>query len=367
MACDVQQQKFISNNWREILNTKPHNKFTSACRKVLGNLVPRAGLLAVAVSAVGMLTLANDVSAAEKWKHGILTAKGDAGFFFMAENKGFYKKHGLDVEIIQFRGSKDLLRAVLAGEVDTADVTPSDGTIAFEKGAKLKYIGSTMVGYPYTLYARKGITKPEELAGKTMGISGVGSAPHIFGLVMLRALGVKVEDMKLANAGGSGSRMKALIGGRIDVTAGASEFTPKAEQMGIVVLGQASKLAPLFPRYYITASDETLKTRGEAAVNFLAGQMEGLDYALKHRDETIALTAKINNNKADNPEYSYMFDEIKNNKYISTTSEIKRPPLVWMQDMMIELGSQKKKVNIENFIDDSYRKKALAKVNLNAE
>lgn len=351
------------------MNTKPHNTFTSACRKVLGNLVPRTGLLAVVVSAVGMLTLADTASAAEKWKHGILTAKGDAGFFFMAESKGFYKKHGLEVEIIQFRGSKDLLRALLAGELDTADITPSDATIAFEKGAKIKYVGSTMIGYPYTLYSRKGITNPSELAGKTMGISGVGSAPHIFGLVMLRELGVKVEDMQLANAGGSGSRMKALIGGRIDVTAGASEYTPKAEQLGFNVLGHAYKLAPLFPRYYITVRDETIRTRGDGIVSFLAGQMEGLDYALKHRDETIALTAKLNNNKPDNPEYSYMFDEIKKNKYISTKSEIARPPLVWMQNMMIELGDQKKKVDIESFIDESFRKKALAKVQatLNAE
>lgn len=351
------------------MNTKPQNIFTSACRKVLGKLVPRAGMFAVAVSAVGMLTLADTASAAEKWRHGILTAKGDAGFFFMADHKGFYKKHGLDVEIIQFRGSKDLLRALLAGELETADATPSDVTIAFEKEAKIKYIGSTMIGYPYVLYSRKGITKPEELAGKTMGISGVGSAPHIFGLVMLRELGVKVEDMQLANAGGSGSRMKALVGGRIDVTASAAEYVPRAEKMGFNVIGQAHKLAPLFPRYYITARDETLKTRGDDAVKFLAGQMEGLDYALKHRDETIALTAKINNGKADNPEYSYMFDEIKDRKYISTTSEIARPPLVWMENMMIELGSQKKKVNIESFIDESYRKKALAKVKatLNAE
>jgi NitT/TauT family transport system substrate-binding protein len=334
----------------------------SLCRKILGSLVPRAGLVAVVASTVAMLALSDTASAAEKWRHGILTAKGDAGFYYMAETKGIYRKHGLDVEIIQFRGSKDLLRALLAGELDTADATPSDVTIAFEKGAKIKYIGSTMIGYPYALYSRKEITKPEQLAGKVIGTSGVGSAPHIFGLVMLRKLGVKVEGMQLANAGGSGSRMKALVGGRIDVTAGASEYVPQAAKLGINVLGKASELAPLFPRYYITARNETLKTKGDQAVNFLAAQMEGLDYALKHRDETIALTAKLNNDKVDNPEYSYMFDEIKNNKYISVRSDIARPPLVWMQDMMVELGEQKKKVNIEDFIDESYRKKALVKV-----
>jgi NitT/TauT family transport system substrate-binding protein len=334
---------------------------TSPSRSIFGRLTPRAGLLAMVTGLLAMLTMAGSASAADKWRHGILTAKGDAGFFYMAQHKGFYKKHGLDVEIIEFRGSKDLLRALLAGELDTADATPSDVTIAFEKGAKIKYIGSTMIGYPYVLYARKGLTKPEALAGKTLGISGVGSAPHIFGLVMLRKLGVNVDDLKLANAGGTGSRMKALIGGRIDVTAGASEFVPQAAKLGFNVLGTAAKLAPLFPRYYITARDETLKAKGAQAINFLAGQMEGLDYALKHRDETIALTAKINNGRADDPEYAYMFDEIKNNKYISVKSEIAREPLVWMQDMMVELGEQDKKVNIENFIDESYRKQALVK------
>jgi NitT/TauT family transport system substrate-binding protein len=334
----------------------------AAVRKSFAGLVPSAGLFAILVGVVAVMTLVSSASAAEKWRHGILASKGDAGFYYMGEEKGIYKKHGLDVEIIEFRGSKDLLRALLAGELDTADATPSDVTIAFEKDAKIKYIGSTMIGYPYALYTRKGLTKPDQLAGKVMGTSGFGSAPHIFGLVMLRKLGVTVEDMQLANAGGSGPRMKALVGGRIDITAGSSEFVPEAGKLGINVLGSAYDLAPLFPRFYITARNETLKTRGDATVMFLAAQMESLDYALKHRDETIALTAKKNNDRIDNPEYGYMFDEIKKNKYISVTSEIKREPLIWMQDQMVDLGEQKKKVDIEKFIDESYRKKALAQV-----
>src|SRR3546814_5504428 len=126
-----------------------------------------------------------------------------------------------------------------------------------------------MIGYPDAWYSRKGLTKPEQLAGKMMGSSGVGSAPHIFGLVMLRKLGVNTEDMQLANAGGTGPRIKALVGGRIDVTAAASEYVPKAAELGINVLGTAAELAPLFPRFYITARNETLKTRGDQAVDFI--------------------------------------------------------------------------------------------------
>jgi NitT/TauT family transport system substrate-binding protein len=40
------------------------------------------------------------------WKHGILEAKSDSGFITMVENGGFGAKHGLKVEILQFRAGK---------------------------------------------------------------------------------------------------------------------------------------------------------------------------------------------------------------------------------------------------------------------
>src|SRR6202166_4327384 len=103
----------------------------------------------------GMATLAAPMlwlraaRAAEKWRHAILASKGDAAFFFMAKHKGFWEKRGLDVDIIELKGSKDVMRAVLAGEADSADPTPGDALPALEKGADFKFVGSSIGGYTY--------------------------------------------------------------------------------------------------------------------------------------------------------------------------------------------------------------------------
>src|SRR4030088_3785800 len=87
--------------------------------------------------------------AAEKWRHAILASKGDAGFFFMAKHKGFWAKRGLDVDIIELKGSQDVMRAVLAGEADSADPTPGHALPALEKGAEFQVVGSSTQGHPY--------------------------------------------------------------------------------------------------------------------------------------------------------------------------------------------------------------------------
>src|SRR5690242_20610349 len=38
----------------------------------------------------------------------------------IAESKGFFKKHNLDVEVTQFRASPELLTAVVSGSIDIA-------------------------------------------------------------------------------------------------------------------------------------------------------------------------------------------------------------------------------------------------------
>jgi len=298
--------------------------------------------------------------AAEKWRHAILTSKGDAGFFFMAKKKGFFEKRGLDVELIELKGSKDVLRAVLANEADSSDSTPSDALPALEKGADIKFVGSAIEGYPYAMYVRPEITSWADLKGKTFGVSGPGSAPHIFALAMLETEKVPIDTIQIANTGGTTSRIKALVAGKLDATAASTEFVPLADELKIKVLGFAKDLAPKFPRFYEVMRAKTIETRREAAVNFLAAYAEGLRYCVDHRDEAINLSAEINQEKPDDPRYGYSYDEIVKGGLVSLNMEIHRDKITWMQDMMIRLKELARPVDIDAAIDTSLRDKALA-------
>lgn len=315
----------------------------------------QTGLLA----AVASPAIVRHARAAEKWKHGILQSKGDAGFFFMPKHKGFWEKRGLDVEIIELKGSKDVMRAILAGEADSADPTPGDVLPALEKGADAKFVGASIEGYPYAMYVRPQIKSWEELADKTFGVSAPGSAPHMFALAMLESKKVPTDKIQIAATGGTTGRIKALVAGRLDATAASTEFVPLADKLGIKVLGFAKDLAPLFPRIYQTMSSKTIAARRPAAVQFLAGYMEGLRYCVAHRDETIDLSAEVNHEKPDDVRYAYSYDEIVNGHLLTVNMDMYPDHIEWMQKMMLRVKQLEKPVNIAAAIDTSLRDEAL--------
>lgn len=294
------------------------------------------------------------------WKDAVIQAKGDAGFFWMAQNKGFFKKHALTVKYIQFRGDKDVMRALLAGQVDSAELNPAPVLNAIDRGeTDLRFVGAPMPGLSYALYVRKDITSWAQLKGKTFGVSAPGSQPDIIAREMLARKGVDPNSIKIVNAGGSGSRIKALIAGKIDAAASGSEYSAEADKLGIKVMAFAADLVPEYPRMLIVVKEGTLKKRHAAMVNFLAAYMEGLDYAVKHRADTLNLAAQMNDKSPKDPTLNYIYHEVVARKFISTTLRVPRDKIEWLQGQLLKTGAIRKKIDLDNFIDESFRKEAL--------
>ena len=95
--------------------------------------------------------------------------------------------------------------------------------------------------------------------------------------------------------------------------------------------------------------------------------MEGLAYALEHRDETLRLTGKVANLPADHPMFTHMYDEVKSKGYISVTAAIPRAKIEWLQNEMLKLGDMKKRVDVDRHIDESVRLEALRRVSAPAK
>jgi NitT/TauT family transport system substrate-binding protein len=317
----------------------------------------RSLVTAIAATAAAPL-VPRPAGAAERWSHAIVKAKGDAAFFYMAQKNGFWARRGLSVEFVELKGSKDVIRALLAGEVDSSDSVPADVLPAVERGAGLRFVGSAIHGYPYAMYVRPEINAWAELADKTFGVSAPGSAPHIFALASLETNNVPTENIRLANAGGTAGRIKALAAGRLDATAASTEFIPLIDELKIKVLGLAKDMAPMFPRFYEVMSAGTIERRRHAAIRFLAGYMEGLRYCIDHRDEAIILSAEIND-ESPGARYAFAYDEIVNGKMVSLNMDIPRDKIAWMQDTMIRVKRQEKPVDIDQLIDTRLRDQAL--------
>ena len=316
-----------------------------------------------AATAVGTLLPTALVRAQQvKWKHGVVTAKADAGFFWMAQEQGYFNKRGLDVEFVQFRSDLLIVQAMLAGDLDSGEPNPGIALNAIDRGANLRFIGSTMPGYGFAMYVRKDITNWDQLKGKTFGVPAPGSTPDIMIRAMLARKGIDTDSVNIANAGGSSAGIQALIAGKIDGAAASTQFIPDADKLGIRVMARADELLPEYPRFVIVAREQTLKAKREAAISFLAGYMEGLDYAAKHRDETLKLAGKINHMPANDAQLVFVYDETIAKGYLAVKLEVPKAKINWLQQELLKMGVIKKAIDLDKYIDETYREEALKRV-----
>jgi NitT/TauT family transport system substrate-binding protein len=321
-------------------------------------MISRRSFIAQAAAMAAVPFIARSAWAAERWSHAIVRPQGDAAFFHMAEEKGFWASRGLTVDLIELRSSRDVLHTLRAGEVDSADATPADVLPAVANGAPLRFLGSGLHGCPYAVYVRPGIDEWAELSGRTIGVPAAGSATHMFALAALNLQGVAFDGIKVAKAGRAGGRIEAVAAGKLDATVASSEFIPVADALEIKVLGIARETAPLFPRFYQVMNARIVEWRRDAAIRFLAGYVEGLRHCVDHRDETIGRSALINDEEPD-ASYVRAYDEIVGGRMVALDLEIPRAKIAWMQDMLLRLGRQDRAIDIDAIIDPSVRDKAL--------
>jgi ABC-type nitrate/sulfonate/bicarbonate transport system substrate-binding protein len=94
-------------------------------------------------------------------------------------------------------------------------------------------------------------------------------------------------------------------------------------------------------------------------VKFLTAQMQGLRYALEHREETIKLTREVSGAKPDDPRPAFVFDEAVRTQSIAPDLPLPLAKLEAMQKVMVSSGALPKSADLSKIVDGSIRAKAL--------
>jgi NitT/TauT family transport system substrate-binding protein len=312
--------------------------------------------------AAAALFLATAAAAQEKpWRHAIVVAKSDAGIVLMV-TKGFAEKQGLKLEISQVDSDAIALKALLAGEIDSFDGSPTGSMIAGARGADVKILGCAWPGLPHGIFVHDSVTKLEDLKGKTIAISQPGAMPDQLVRTLLAKYGISPDDVKFANLGGDNDRYKALVAGVVDAAVVSGEYTPIAAKSGIKMLIPAREIFPDYLRMCTMSNSATVKGRHEDLVRFLAADIAALRYAMSHRDETIALTHQITNTGADDPRAAYIFDDAVKNHAVDPDMGLPLQKLDWMQQQSIKAGDQPRAADLAKITDEGPRKEALQRV-----
>jgi NitT/TauT family transport system substrate-binding protein len=274
------------------------------------------------------------------WKHAVIEPKGDAGFMLMVGQRDFASKHDLKLEIVALKNGVLAHKALLAGEVDSIESSPGATILAGSRGADIKVVGCDWPGVPHGLMVRSTITKVEDLRGKTIAVAAPGSLPNLLINAILEHHKMAASDVRFANLGGDLDRYKAVVAGVADAGIVAAEFMAVAP-VDVKMLVAGHDALPQYVRLCLTMTGKTLRERRVDAINFVAAQMEALNFSVSHRDETIRLTQAAIHANPDDPRPAYAFDDTLKRHSIDPTISLPLDKLNWMQNELVKAGNLK--------------------------
>ena len=210
---------------------------------------------------------------------------------WVAKEMGLFNKYGVEVEPIFLRGGQIATQALATGDPPIVNI----GTVvqANLSGYNLVLVAAVETKYDQIVFARKGITKLEDLKGKILGISGFGAATHYAANMLLKHLGLEPnKDVALVPGGPDAERLAALVSGKIDATLFTSSAAPPARKAGFVELFQIGDLGIevqgngfATSRPYIAGNRDTVK-------NALRGFVEAIYFIYANKKEAQKVFAK---------------------------------------------------------------------------
>ena len=136
--------------------------------------------------------------------------------WFAAQDTGFYRKNGLDVELIFIQSSTATASSLIAGDIQVSNNSGGAVANAAVAGAQLTMTACYVNTLPYELVVAESVKSAEDLKGKSIGISRIGSASDIAARVLVKGLGLEpVKDVAILQVGGPAERAAAFRTGRI--------------------------------------------------------------------------------------------------------------------------------------------------------
>ena len=138
---------------------------------------------------------------------------------WIAQEAGLFKKYDLDFQLVYLVSSGLVTAALLGGDAQMT-LTGGVGNVrGYVQGATdLVFIGSVKNFMTQTIVAGGAVKRPEDLKGKKIAVTRIGSNSHYFTIQALRRFNMEPgRDFSFVQTGGDPESLMALVGGGIDV------------------------------------------------------------------------------------------------------------------------------------------------------
>lgn len=189
----------------------------------------------IVAAALSLLAVAPQLAKAETVKLALPVASLESMPIYVAQEKGYFKKHGVDVDIITSRGGGEAMKAYIAGEVNIVATGFPEVGLMRARGVDVELFFAQMARAPFALIGRKDLALKTvaDLKGKTVAVTSPGSLTSNLARYFVKQAGLDPDkDVSFVSVGGGGEILGALKSKRADAAMLFEPFVTVALQGG---------------------------------------------------------------------------------------------------------------------------------------
>ena len=227
---------------------------------------------------------------------------------YVCEDKGVFKKNGLDVTLTTLNSSSQLTAALASNSVQVGAGVAKTTAAGIMGGVDLRYVALPIPVFYMEMWGKDSIKSPEDVKGMKIGLSSPGSLGDASVDAWLKDMGWTDKDVEKVFLKSSSAEVAALRQGAVDVIVTQPPRSASTGQYGFVKVMDFTKYPAAANAY--TVMNDYLKGNQEAVAAFVKSEVECLSILHQDKETTIASIKKhTENDNQKEAEYSYNFFE----------------------------------------------------------
>ena len=310
----------------------------------------------VTLLALSVILSSPQAIAQEKLRLGLSSIGATNGSIWVAEERGLFRKHGVDVEVIFIGGGgARVVSSLLAGDINFS-VGGGEGSIRSQmRGAETVIASSTLTKGLQRILAKPEIKSYQDLKGRKIGITQFGSAAHLVLALMLKKWNMRPDQVQTLQVGSSPALLASLDKGGIDAAVLTLPTFFLAEDKGYRVVGDPMTMDIYYLQNTLESTRSFLRKNRDQALKFMRGYIEGIAYFKKNKKESLDIMGrKLRIQSSQERDVRYL--EMSYNLMTAAYSDVPYPSLRAVQSIVDKIAEEDPKVKereVRSFVDDT--------------
>jgi len=270
-----------------------------------------------------------------------------------ANEAGIFKKYGLQVEVIATPSGIQGTNALIANEISFLQIAGGTTTGAAVGGADLKIVATMTATLVLNLAVRPEIEKPEQLRGKSIGISRFGTSLHSGARLAAKHYGLEPgKDLHIVEIGAGDWIFGAMQGNRVQAGVFGYPATSRAVKFGNRVMLHLPSLNIPYASTGVSTRGDIIRDDPDLVRRYLSAQIEAIALMKKDRPFTLKVLSKyLRTNDMDLLNESY---DIQIAKYMQKTPLPTAEAVRSVLDELTDRNPKAKDLDPNKFFDDRF-------------